>query len=211
MRRSALLVGLLTALGIAVSHAPAAEVASRTVDRTFVCTPIAFGGIGDLDVNVSPLRKDTFGRQFVATLEARTGGWSADETLVVARALKQPEHPGLAYNYSAGGIAGAFAHSRRCASTRAAVPLSSKGLLGPPTRWQKELDCPVRGRVLVRVRALLRSPDDWGGVDRSYAGVRQPLVEGKLAIRLQRTGKPLAYMELDVRGRTKLWYSPNCS
>lgn len=184
--------------------------ASRIVDRTFVCTPLAFGRIGDLDVNVSQLRDDSFGRRFVTTLEARTGGWSADETLVVARALRQPEHPGLAYNYSAGGVAGVFAHSRRCASARAALPLSSRGLAGPPTRWQKDLDCPVRGRVLIRVRAVLQSPDEWGRVDRSYAGVRQPLVEAKLAVRLQKTGKPIAYMEHDAKGEVRLWYSGAC-
>jgi hypothetical protein len=209
--RMALLGGVLAALGVAASYAPAADVASRTFDRTFVCKPVAFGGIGDLDVNVSPLREDPIGRRFVATLEARTGGSGADETLVVARALKQPEHPGLAYNSSAGGAAGVFAHSRRCASARAALPLSARGLAGPPIAWEKWLDCAVRGRVLVRVRAVLQSPDDWGRVDRSYAGVGQPLVEAKLAVRLQRTGKPIAYMELDAKGATKLWYSGNCS
>lgn len=209
--RLGLLFVLVAALCAAASSAPAADVASRTVDRTFVCTPIAFGGIGDLDVNVSPLREDNFGRRFVATLEARTGGSGPDETLVVARALKQPEHPGLAYNSSAGGAAGVFAHSRRCASARAALPLSARGLAGPPIAWEKWLDCPVRGRVLVRVRAVLQSPDDWGRVDRSYAGVGQPLVEAKLAVRSQRTGKPIAYLELDAKGNTKLWSSGSCS
>jgi hypothetical protein len=211
MRPGIVVLCLVTALSVVAARAPAAEVASRTVDRTFVCTPMAFGGIGDLDVNVSPLRDDNIGRRFVPVLETRTGGQAADESLVVARALKQPEHPGLAYNSSVGGNAGVFAHSRRCTPARKPVPLSPRGLPGPPVAWEKQLDCPVRGRVLVHVRADLRSPDDWRRVDPSYAGVRQPLVAARLAVRLEKTGKPIAFMELDSKGGTKLWYSAACS
>jgi len=91
------------------------------------------------------------------------------------------------------------------------MPLSSKGLPGPPIRWSKELDCSLRGRVLVRVRAVLDAPTKWRRADRSYVGARNPVTEARLAVRLQKTGKPIAYMELDAKGRTALWYSSTCT
>jgi hypothetical protein len=194
--------------------APSAAVAgtaSRIVDRTFACNPIAFGGVGDLDVNVSPTREDVIHRKFVATLEVRTGESNSDTSLVLARARSQQFHPGLAIPRAVGGAAGVFASSRRCAPTRAAVPLSSKGLAGAPIRWEKWLDCAVRGPVLVHVRSVLQKPAAWRPVDRTYTGARQAIIETKLAVRLQRMGKPIAYGEFDAKGRTKLWYSSACS
>ena len=41
-----------------LESAAVSPTASRIVDRTFACTPQSFGGIGDLDVSVSPLRED---------------------------------------------------------------------------------------------------------------------------------------------------------
>jgi len=206
----------ISVLAVAVAAVTAAtavagvEASSRIVDRTFVCSPIAYGGVGDLDIWANPSRDDGLRRHFVATLEVRTGASMPGSSLVLVRARSQPKHPGLAYEWPVDGRAGVFAHSRRCVPAPASVPLSPKGLAGPPIRWNKELDCPLRGRVLVRVRAVLTAPDDWRRADRWYAGSRKPVVEAKLAVRSQVKGTPLSYMELDSRGRTALWYSPAC-
>jgi hypothetical protein len=212
MRRMAFAVGVVAVLSIAAARAPAADVASRTVDRTYVCKPVAFGGIGDVDVYSNPPGDLNFNRPTVAHLFVRTGGSEPDNNLVFVRARSQIRHPGITSPEAVGGPGGVFAHRSRCRATRAAVPLSSRRLPGPPTRFERNVDCPVGGRVLVRVQATLRAPTNWRarayGV---YAGARQNVQQASIAVRTQRTGAPIAYMELDARGRTQLWYSGNCS
>jgi len=180
------------------------------IDRTFVCSPIAYGGVGDLDVSANPSREDAFGRRFVASLDVRTGPSTLDSTLVLVRAAAQPKEPGLAIPWPVAGRPGVYAHSRRCTSSRVSVRLSRKGLAGPPIAWQKDLDCSLRGRVLVRVRAVLESAAPWRRQDASYSGARKSVTEASLAVSSQASGKPIAYMELDAGKRTKLWYSPGC-
>lgn len=179
--------------------------ASRIVDRTFACAPRAFGGVGDLDVSASPPR-DFIGVQIPAYLTVGTGSNGPQSDLVEVRARARAEVAG--WQAEPGGV---YANSRRCTPARASLPLSARGLAGPPTRWQKELDCPVHGRVLVRVRSVLQAPASWRRIDRFFHGVRQPVAETKLVVRLQRTGKPVAYMEHAANGKTKLWYSGACS
>jgi hypothetical protein len=179
--------------------------ASRVVDRTFACAPKAYGGVGDLDVTVNPPRD--FGTyEQSGLLMIRTGGLNPDSNLVLVRT--RPEETAGGWR---AGPAGVYANSRRCIELRTRLPLSSRGIGGAPTQWEKELDCRVRGRVLVRVRSVLQSPAEWRRVDRSFAGARQPVLETKLAVRSQKPGKPIAYMEHDDRGRTKLWYSADCT
>jgi hypothetical protein len=136
----------------------------------------------------------------------RTGGLNPESHLVLVR----PRSAGSLASWRA-GPAGVYASARRCTPARASLPLSSRDIGGAPTQWEKELDCPVRGRVLVRVRSVLQAPADGRRVDRLFAGARQPVLETKLAVRLRRTGKPIAYMEHDAKGKTKLWYSGACS
>lgn len=189
----------------AVPGLGAVESASRIVDRTFTCAPRTFGGLGDLDVNVSPfVDYGTFERS--AYLIVSTGGSNPQDNLVFVRPRSQDELGGWR-----AGPAGVYASSRRCAGVRGSIPLSSTGLAGPPTRWEKDLNCPVRGRVLVRVRSVLRSPAGWRRIDGFFHGARRPVVEAKIAVRVQRTGEPVAYMEYGAKGAVTLWYSSGCS
>ncbi len=74
-----LFVGLLTAA--ATASTPAQPVPSRTVDRTFACTPmLSFGGSRDLDLWASPPRTDPW--TIPAYLVARTGTTLPSEDLV---------------------------------------------------------------------------------------------------------------------------------
>lgn len=196
----------------AIGQPTIAAAGSRIVDRTFQCSPMAPGGVGDLNVVVTPARdiSSAFGRAATtAHLIVRTGAWNPETNLVFVRARPQPK--GTGPFGAANGAPGVFAHSQRCGAARAPVPLSSKGLAGPPVRWDKTLGCPVRGRVVIHVRSVLREPAEWRREDRSYVGAGGQVVETKLAVRLQKTGKAIAYMEHNAKGESKLWYSSGCS
>ena len=182
--------------------------AARVLDRTFACSPQVFGGVGDLNLVVTPPRTFIAPESPSTHLIVRSGSWSPTESLVVVRT--RPNPGGTGWFGAANGVPGVFAHAQRCSAVRARVPLSAKGLAGPPVQWHKELDCQVRGRVLVHVRSMLAKPADWRRADRTYLGARSDVVESKLAVRLQTSGKPIAYMEHDAKGGTKLWYSGTC-
>jgi len=93
----------------------------------------------------------------------------------------------------------------------APVPLARKGIPGPPTVWAKSVECQVRGKVLVRVRAVLERSVPWRRQDAAFVGARANAVSGKVAVRAQASGAPVAYVELDSSGKTRLWFSPGCS
>jgi hypothetical protein len=210
--RVGLLLVLVAALGVAASYAPPADVASRTVDRTFVCKPVAFGGIGDLDVLATPPGDLNFNRPTTSYLLLGSGGSEPDSNLVFVRARSQVHYAGLTNQTAYGGPGGVFAHAGRCAPARKRIGLSSRGLPGPPTLFERDLDRPVRGRVLARVRATFRAPTSWRTrAYGAYAGARQTVTGASLAVRSERTGIAIAYMELDQKGRTKLWYSGSCT
>ncbi|HSI98092.1 MAG TPA: hypothetical protein VK926_06985 [Gaiellaceae bacterium] len=182
--------------------------ASRVVDRTFMCSP----RFGRVQVAAGPRG----GRELVGTLftspgyarvSSGPGGDPFADLVVVAR-------PGLR-NASTRFPGAVYASAGRCVAARAAVPLTPRGLQGPPLRVPSSEDCALRGRVLVRVRAVLATPARWGRlrgtVGRTYVGAAGRLVEGELAVRDPRTGSPLGYVKLDRRGRIQFWDSPRCS
>jgi hypothetical protein len=182
---------------------------SRVVDRTLVCRLVApLPGVRDLDVVVA-LPFDGQGFSAPAFIGVSSGPVSsgpftdrANRVFVRAR------------NHELGSVgrtlpAGVYANTRSCAPTRAAVPLSPRGLPGPPVRFEQEPECTVRGRVLVRVRAFLQVPARW--VTRTdYAGAQKNVVEAALAVRSERTRRPIAFIQLGRSGTTKLWSSRAC-
>ncbi len=178
---------------------------SRTVDRTFVCTPLLAGGARELDLWASPPRDDPW--TIPAYLVARTGTTLPSEDLVYVRARTQGK---IGWTSPFSGPGGVYAHSRRCSPARASVALSSKGLPGTPTGWYSPVSCTLRGRVLVRVRALLSAPAGWGRAGPLFQGARKDVLEASLAIRSERTGEPLAFMTLNRAGETRLWSSSRC-
>jgi hypothetical protein len=101
-------------------------------------------------------------------------------------------------------------NARSCTATRNTVPLSSRGLPGPPIEFNQEAECLLRGRVLVRVRAVLNAPASWRPAGDGYAGARANVVEAALAVRSARTRKPLAFIQLRAQGKTRSWISPGC-
>jgi hypothetical protein len=186
---------------------------SRVLDRTLVCTLLApLGDTRDLDVMASPPHNDEF-RNFSAPAQIGVGsgrvlaGSVADRSnrVFVRARLDQMEGVGRSVP------PGVYASTRSCSTTRASVPLSSRGLPGPPVEFGTGVECQIRGRVLVRVRALLQSASGWRPVQGGYAGARASVVEAALAVRTQRGRRPVAFIQLGRTGKTKLWTVGSCS
>ena len=158
--KAAAVAGLLA---LALAALAQARPATFVVDRTFVCTPVAtFGGMRDLDVSANPPYRDPQ-TSIPANIFLKSGPYSPDEQLVAVRARPMQRFGSNQYR------AGVYANTARCRLSRAAVPLSARGLPAPPVVWGKVVDCMVRGRVLVHVRAELASPSAWRPV-----GARTP-------------------------------------
>jgi hypothetical protein len=193
------------------SSAPAMSLSfqAETVDRTFRCAPTTLGGLRSVDVNVIPSgTREQYGQQHPSpgfAGVASTGAWEARSELVSVRARGWQR---FGTTHSPQGV---YASTRRCAPSRTRVPLSAMGLPGPPVQWEQSASCLTGGRVLVRVRAVLRSPAPWRRAGDAYVGARSNVIKAALAIRSERTGKPIAYIELDTAGKTKLWHSSVCT
>jgi hypothetical protein len=209
-KRTASLVVLLIAAS-AIGHGEAAP--SRIVDRTFRCTPaVLYGGLRHLDVSTQPRgslgsggRSDDVSPGYVSVGSGAASGPFDD--LVFARS--RLEQRGVAP--TSPFPPGVYADIRRCAATRISVPLSAKGLPGPPIRFDREADCEIRGRVLVRVRAVLEAPTSWSRANSPYFGARRNVIDAKIAVRSERIRRPLALLTLDASGETRLWVASSCA
>jgi hypothetical protein len=206
---------LVLAASVAVALAPAGTgegAPSRVVDRTFRCTPgVVYGSVRELDVTAKPRgalgsggRADDVSPGYVSVGSGPASGPFDDLVFARSRFEERGVAPGSPFP------PGVYADIRRCTAARASVPLSAKSLPGPPVRFEQEADCELRGRILVRVRAVLEAPTPWRG-GAPYAGARRNVIEAKIAVRSERTRRPIALLALDPRGETRLWVSAVCS
>jgi hypothetical protein len=199
---------------IAVAAAVPGEGApSRVVDRTFRCAvaPL-YGGIRELDVTAKPKgslgnggRSDDVSPGYVSVGSGPASGAFDDLVFARTRLEERGVAPGDPFP------PGVYVDVRRCGAVRISVPLSAKGFPGPPVRFDTDADCEIRGRVLVRLRAVLEGPTLWGRAARPYFGARRNVVEATIAIRSERTRRPIALLALDSAGETRLWVSSTCS
>jgi hypothetical protein len=207
---------LAAATAAAVAAMPAERgggAPSRIVDRTLLCTLVApLGGARDLDVVANPTYNDAF-RNFTVPAQIGVGsgrvlaGSVADRSNRVFVRARLDQLEGVGRNVPPG----VYASTRSCSAARTSVPLSSRGLSGPPVQFGKEVECQLRGRVFVRVRAVLQSSAAWRPVQGGYAGARASVVEAAVAVRTQRGRRPVAFIKLDPTGKTKLWTVGSCS
>jgi hypothetical protein len=205
------LLALAACVCAAWPAAPAESAPTRVVDRTFRCTlaPL-YPGVRELEIATSPRGSQGSGG---ASSDVSTGyvsvgsgpGASSFDDLVFVRSRLEERVAGPPWQ------PGAYVDVRRCARTRASVPLSAKGLPGPPVRFDKDSDCELRGRIFVRLRAVLEAPTPWGRAAQPYFGARRNIVQATLAVRSERTRRPVARLDLDAAGKTRLWVSPSCT
>jgi hypothetical protein len=186
---------------------------SRVVDRTFRCTlaPL-YGGVRELEVTTKPRgtlgnggRSDDVSPGYISLGSGPAFSVFDDFVFARSRLEQRGVAPGDPFP------PGAYADAKRCRATRVVVPLSSKGLPRPPVRFDAEADCEVRGRVLVRLRAVLEAPTPWRPTDAPYVGARRNVAEAKIAVRSERTRRPIALVALDPGGDTRVWLSNGCS
>lgn len=208
------LVVAACAVVAAVAAAGSGEGApARVVDRTFRCTlaPL-YGGLRELEVSTKPRgslgnggRSDDVSPGYISV--GSGPGSSVFDDLIWARTRLEERGvaPGDPF------VPGAYADVRRCRTARVLVPLSAKRLPGPPVKFDQAVDCEVRGRVVVRLRAVLEAPTEWRRANAPYFGARRNVVEAKIAVRSERTRRPIALLALDAGGETRLWVSNGCS
>jgi hypothetical protein len=181
-----------------------AATSQATLDRTLVCTP----QYGDVDVMASPRGDYAFATARTVSsgyLGLNTGFLGGRANLAHVRARREKSELANVAAQSEGIYAGAG----RCFLSRKTVPLTSKGLVGPPVVWAKDYTCTVTGRLVVRIRAEVAA-SGWRRIDSDFFGVRTNVTTATLAVRSERTGKPVAYGTLDGAGRTKLWVASSC-
>jgi hypothetical protein len=185
--------------------------ALRIIDRSFSCTLVApLGGTRDLDLIATPFVVDRFRNYrhpaFIGSSSGRVlaGPVSDRANLVFVRA--RPSHlPGRTL------APGVYANTQTCSARSAPVALSPRGLPGPPVEFGQDAECAMRGRVLVRVRAELQTSAAWRPLQEGYSGAQANVREAKLAVRSERTRKPIAFMELGPAGKIRFWAVSGCS
>jgi len=181
---------------------------SRIIDRTFLCKPVVYGGLSNVDLIAGPPLTHRFGSDS-AHLIARTGTTLPNQDLVFVRHQAQAE---IGRTNTFPGPAGVYAHAHRCIPARAKVQLSSEGFSSPSSRFATDRTCSIIGRIVVRVRTRLAAPAEWRrGYEPFLVGARGRVVEASLAVRAASSGASLAYMTVDRVGSTRFWSSPRCS
>jgi hypothetical protein len=186
-----------------VASALIAAAGQATLDRTFVCTPQQ----RDVDAMASPRGDYAFATARTISsgyLGLNTGFLGGRANLVHVRARREKSDAG-----AAAVPEGIYAGAGRCFLSRKTVALTSRGLAGPPVVWAKDYACTVKGRLVVRVRAQVAT-SGWRRTDDDFFGVRTNVFTAQLAVRSERTGKPLSFGTLDAAGRTKLWVASSC-
>jgi hypothetical protein len=184
---------------------------TRVIDRTVVCTLEApLGDARDLDLLASPPFDDRVHNFYVPAFI----GVSSSRVIATSVADRSNRVFVRARPLSTAGRSlpgGVFVNARTCSGVRTFVPLSPRGLPGPPLEYEQEAECGIRGRILVRVRARLQTAADWKDVGDGYAGARANVVEAAIAVRNARTRKALAFVQLRAQGRTRFWAHSGCS
>ena len=104
--------------------------------------------------------------------------------------------------------AGGISVNRRCVAAMNRIALTRTGLPGPPARFQTQYDCELTPRkILVRVRATVRSPGNWvksGPVVR----LRKAVSNAEMAVQTPKR-RPLAFMTIGG-DQVRIWVSPGC-
>jgi hypothetical protein len=189
MRTIAIAAGVVVvASGVASG---ASQPASRIVDRTMHCKT---WGAGYPD----PLR--------VLTVQADSG---------FAQATNGPQgSPNFVVAQVATGVNGQdqVVISNAACKPASRIPLTRKGLKSGTTIFGNKWQCPVAATVLIRVRAVFRSPVALHTApDAYYLSIAQgKLVEGAIAV-TTKSKAPIAYAAVGPKGKSSIVVAqPRC-
>jgi hypothetical protein len=181
-------LAILGAVGLLVAVAGTAHGESsaptRVDDRTVVCVTQIVAGVRKFNASFSPRipPADTLPEGLAASASVSSGLFGSRDAALVS--------------ISGGPKAQArVSVGPRCTRTRANVPLSTKGLPGPPVRFQSDVACALPGRILVRARVV----SEGGRVTRA-----------ELAVRMEKSVVPVAYALIDRDGDGVFYSSPRC-
>lgn len=172
--------------------------ASRIVDRTLLCSTVSVFGDRFAWVGVNSSKPTA---KVPASAQIGTGAAGTSESLT-----------GMEEGPSSGRpTGGVFFNRKRCRSASTTVPLTFRGLSGPPVEFDQRLRCKAGARVLVRFRAVLDRPARWRveGQRRDLLAASGNLAHAALAVRTE-AGKPLAFVSIRS-GAMKLYSAPSCA
>lgn len=195
--------------------------AAGLIDRTFVCSTDAHGGIHEVEARAhAGYRVDSRWAKLPYAVVATGGAGgalsgnqsAATNSLAwitagspVADTTVDSEYETFPVRVS--GTLGI--HRRQCKATRMRVPLSRAGLRGgATTALGEEIDCVAPRRVLLRVRARLQSQGELKQ-RRLFLATNVPVLDAKLTVRTL-SGKPLVYAEVFQSGATPLYTARGC-
>lgn len=174
----------------------------RAIDVTLLCETVNVGGWREVKASGWPQR-ESGGYATGGSVSVRTGpGFGATTLVSVAGA-----HP------DGTGVGGVYHHRTRCSRTLARIPLTPQGLPPRPETHGTGRDCRASQRVVVRMRAVLRSAGAWGifGDKRELRGIRRNVVTAAVAVRTWPSKKPLSLGTIDSGGIARLWTAYDCA
>lgn len=222
MRALVVALALTAALAAAAAstttqRAGAEPAASRIVDRTLLCATRQNGGIYEVEAeSFSGVRQSrtTWVRLPFANV---TTGETASNTMVLENAFAwiTSGHPGTQtqlgeYFFPVRALQfGTLALNRRVCRATKRVPLGTKGLQGGVAgQIGDSFDCQAPRRVVVRVRALLESPETLRPHG-AFLLTTATVEEAKMVVRTQQ-GRPLAYVSTAASGRSTIFTGKGC-
>ena len=211
----ALMTTLIGFASVGGSAARAEPDDTRVLDQTFTCAIAQRGGAYILDARAhSGARlQGTWAKLPYAGLRAGnfggdTGNMLAWVTAGTPSATTTIDQEFETFDVKTYGTFGVRRDPCRQASTP--VPLTPTGLKGVvASRLGEKVECFAPQRVLVHIRAVLRSKGTFRrGLD--YQSLHVPAREAKLAVRTL-AGKPLVYADVAESGRARLFTAKGCT
>jgi hypothetical protein len=199
---AALLVAIALPFQPMAGGHPAAAPA-RVFDRTFVCSTAIVAGIRKIDLYAGPgVREGSRNWRTLAYAGASTGVFGAPDGQLGGISAGGPRPAN--YDWTV------HIYRGRCTPTVASVPLSARGLTGGAVRFREDYECFPPSRILVRYRAVFRSPTALRLYrPRNALFAREPVKEAFLAVRAP-SGRPLALAVAHESGKARLFTAPSC-
>lgn len=233
VRVAALVAGLLAValLGLGLAEASflrepftaSAPTTSRILDRSFICVHGPLGDLEEIEARAGAGIRETRSKWKQLPFAVVAAGRSTISTsqwgpLTYSFAWVTAGEPSAATTIDSGwrkrwgrkGVPATLGVSlRACKQATTRVPLSAARLSGGgASPFGEEYDCPTPSRLLVRMRAVLRSPAALR-TRQSFLATSVPVREARLAVRTL-TGRPLVYAEVFDSGKARLFTAPSC-